>query len=315
MRKDVKFGITIGAVLFVTLAAYVVVLSRGGAMPSKADDTSKPLADVTPTETTPTTPADTTKTPDNVAPDHSAGDTSSAATDTNSPATQPTASAQPGFNWNDALTKGQTSLFASAEPQHTVTPTIGSGDAPANHDGAVVDPNTPPPLIDNVSTTQPSVVSDNVITGGPTTPLTPTGSVSVGESPRTHVVESGESLWTISEAVYGNSKYYRQIITANPRVDPNHLKVGMVLNIPALNGVDRSASVVSASTFSGKIDPATEYQVVSGDSLEGIARKLYDDSKMQFKIYDANRSLIGADENRLKVGWVLKLPSPPTISQ
>src|ERR1700677_4724042 len=33
MRKDVKFGLTIGAILVVTLVIYVIVLSRGPAVP------------------------------------------------------------------------------------------------------------------------------------------------------------------------------------------------------------------------------------------------------------------------------------------
>jgi hypothetical protein len=32
------------------------------------------------------------------------------------------------------------------------------------------------------------------------------------------------------------------------------------------------------------------------------------------KLYDANQSLIGPDENVLKVGWILKLPQPPSVA-
>jgi nucleoid-associated protein YgaU len=310
MRKDVKFGLTIGAVLFGTLAVYVIVLSRGAGQPGKTDDAGKSVADVSGSDATSATPGQTstdtagTATP---TPDHPAVDTTVTPTET-PPATQPTASADQKFDWNDALTHGQTSLFASAEPQRTVTP---QSDATAAHDGAVVNPFAPPPLIDTSAATQPTALADPIV---PPTPATPSASDAV---PRTHVIESGESLWTISAAVYGDGKYCTKIIAANPKLDPKHLKVGAVLVIPALSTDQRSAvadRASSVSTRSQTLDPATEYRVIPGDSLEQIARKLYDDAKMQEKLYETNKTLIGPDENRLKVGWVLKLPSPPTVA-
>lgn len=325
MRKDVKFGITIGAILFVTLAVYVMVLSRGGAQPGKSDDANKPLAEVGGTETTPATPTDapagggaprTSDTP--TADPSTAVDQTSSPTVVTPPATQPTASADTKFDWNDALTKGQTSLFASAEPQRTATPAAPQNDFSPLHDRAVVNPNTPPALIDSAGTTQPSAQVDPIVPPQIAVPNIPTSLSALANGPRTHVIASGESLWTISAAVYGNSKYYTKIIAANPNLDPKHLKVGTVVAIPALGSEERSAaadSAASISTRTRKIDLATEYQVVSGDSLEKIARKLYDDSAMQGKLYDLNKSLIGPDENRLKVGWVLKLPMAPTIGR
>jgi nucleoid-associated protein YgaU len=129
-------------------------------------------------------------------------------------------------------------------------------------------------------------------------------------TPRTHVVASGESLWTIAAVVYGDGSYYGKIAAANPNVDPKHLRVGTVLTIPPLGDSEKSSAAQSSS---GKIDPATQYQVASGDSLEAIAVKLYDKPAMKDKLYELNRALIGADENRLKVGWILKLPEPPTV--
>jgi nucleoid-associated protein YgaU len=56
------------------------------------------------------------------------------------------------------------------------------------------------------------------------------------------------------------------------------------------------------------------YTVISGDTLESISRKLYGTAGMIDKLYLANKSLIGEDENMLKIGWVLKLPQPPTVA-
>lgn len=51
---------------------------------------------------------------------------------------------------------------------------------------------------------------------------------------RTHVVQPHDTLYKLAEQYYGNSKYYRKILSANKRrlKDPNNLPVGMKLIIP-----------------------------------------------------------------------------------
>src|SRR5271154_5939593 len=96
MRKDVKFGLTIGAILVVTLVVYVIVLSRGAsapqrislAMPNQSDQTAdaNDSTDSTATaHTDNTTPAAT--------PDDS--DTSPSPTSNATPAAPPTATPAP----------------------------------------------------------------------------------------------------------------------------------------------------------------------------------------------------------------------------
>jgi nucleoid-associated protein YgaU len=48
--------------------------------------------------------------------------------------------------------------------------------------------------------------------------------------------------------------------------------------------------------------------VQPGDSLEGIARRLYGDAAAWPRIYAANRAAIGPDPDRLAVGLELTLP-------
>ena len=55
------------------------------------------------------------------------------------------------------------------------------------------------------------------------------------EAAKTYTVKSGDSLWAISERVYGNGNDWRRIYEANKdRIkDPDVIQPGWVLNIPA----------------------------------------------------------------------------------
>ena len=58
------------------------------------------------------------------------------------------------------------------------------------------------------------------------------------EAAKTYTVKSGDSLWAISEQVYGNGNDWRRIYEANKdRIeDPDVIQPGWVLNIPAQAG-------------------------------------------------------------------------------
>lgn len=51
---------------------------------------------------------------------------------------------------------------------------------------------------------------------------------------RIHLVQANETLWSLAEQYYGNSKHWRKILVANRRrvTDPTNLPVGMKLIIP-----------------------------------------------------------------------------------
>jgi nucleoid-associated protein YgaU len=55
-----------------------------------------------------------------------------------------------------------------------------------------------------------------------------------GEEGRTYTVQSGDTLWKISEEMYGNGSKYMKIFEANtPMLDnPDRIKPGQVLKIP-----------------------------------------------------------------------------------
>jgi nucleoid-associated protein YgaU len=147
-------------------------------------------------------------------------------------------------------------------------------------------------------------------TRAPTTrPLTAAG---------THKVALGETFSTIAASVYGDSRYYARLEEANPTVNPNRLRVGTIINVPA--GDDAGAAKaapprkIPAEAGTAPIDSSKSYRVRPSDTLMAIARRLYGDGQEWQKIYDANRDVIGANPARLQVGMVLRLPGPPTVA-
>jgi nucleoid-associated protein YgaU len=144
---------------------------------------------------------------------------------------------------------------------------------------------------------------------------------------RTHRIAQGETFASISTAAYGSSKYYPQIIKANPGVDPNHLKVGATITLPdiATPGVRPTAPTATAAPAAATeaqhasarvaatpIDSTKEYRVQQGDSLYKISLKLYGKSDRANKIFELNKQSMGDDPHHLKVSQVLQLPEPPT---
>jgi nucleoid-associated protein YgaU len=325
MRKDVKFGLTIGAILVVTLVVYVIVLSRGPSVPPKIGIVMPGPSD----QTAP--PSDSTPTPTGLAhsevADNSNADQPPAATGTDTaappandsiaPATQPAAADPPRNDWDSALNHGlPPSLSASAAPEHTVTPMIDAPPTNAPRPGGGVSRGAGTPMIDSLPTTQPAMqmAASPRLSAPAMMPADPQPAAPA-TGPRTHRVAAGESPYSISLAVYGNSKYYKKIVAANPGLDIRHLKIGQILVIPDLSDSDRNPTARDgAADASTSVDSSTQYKVTSGDTLESISRKLYGNAGMIDKIYDANKLLIGPDENVLKIGWVLKLPQTPTVA-
>ena len=151
------------------------------------------------------------------------------------------------------------------------------------------------------------------VTGGP---AAPTGGV------REHTIQPYETLSTIALATYGDARYYKAIQQANPNLDERRLRPGTVIKLPDLSAVKAASGAAGAgqlATPGAKAEPAIdasrEYRVQPNDSLQKIALKLYGKATKADSIYDLNKDKIGADEHRIKVGMVLKLPEAPTQGQ
>ena len=144
-------------------------------------------------------------------------------------------------------------------------------------------------------------------------------------TPRTHVIKTGETFTSIARSVYGDGRYYLQILKANPGLEPSALKPGTRINLPDLTqqaaGEPRTNGRSSRNTRGGEntgtgssIDPKTQYKVEQNDSLYKIAEKLYGDGTRMDALYEANKQSIGPDPRKLKLGMILKLPEQPTVA-
>jgi nucleoid-associated protein YgaU len=130
---------------------------------------------------------------------------------------------------------------------------------------------------------------------------------------RPYRINEGDTFVTVSRAAYGNSKYFHQIERANPGVDPTRLKIGQLIILPELSAEDRATRESGPITGSDNrpINPKTEYRVDTGDSLYRISMRLYGTPNMIDAIYETNKSAIGANPERLRFGMILRLPRSP----
>jgi len=92
---------------------------------------------------------------------------------------------------------------------------------------------------------------------------------------RVHVVRKNETLSGIAKTVYGDAGSWRRIANANPRVDPDRLRPGTRLRIPAdepAGARPAAAREVPAPVAASR--PATRsYTVRKGDALADIAKR------------------------------------------
>ncbi len=112
----------------------------------------------------------------------------------------------------------------------------------------------------------------------------------------THTVAKGETLGDISAIHYGTTKHWRKIVEANPGLDPARLKIGQVIQIPAVE-----TAPAAAATPGG----ADSYTVKKGESYYTIAKKMLGSSSRWREIERLNN--IPAEE--LRAGAVIKLPA------
>ncbi|MFH1419253.1 MAG: LysM domain-containing protein [Planctomycetota bacterium] len=85
------------------------------------------------------------------------------------------------------------------------------------------------------ATKEPAAAKKRTATSQPSGPREPKIDVN-GLPGRVHIVQPGDTLYSIAEQYYGHNKYFRQIFTANRNrlADPKHMPVGMRLIIPPL---------------------------------------------------------------------------------
>lgn len=132
--------------------------------------------------------------------------------------------------------------------------------------------------------------------------LTTTNQSEVG---KTHTVVAGETLWGISEDVYGSGYNWTDVKSAN-NLKSDQIDVGQELTMP-----DVTAKQPTATKQVSTISPTTQtittdsYTVVHGDSLWTVAVRAYGDGYKWVSIAKANNL---KNPNIIHAGNVLTLP-------
>ncbi len=97
-----------------------------------------------------------------------------------------------------------------------------------------------PPMPSGLGSTASSTAGRSPGTASPTVAML------AATKTQTYIVRPGDMLSTIAQAKYGSARYHEAIAEANPGIDPNNLKVGSKLILPALTDKLRGASLPRA---------------------------------------------------------------------
>jgi nucleoid-associated protein YgaU len=139
-----------------------------------------------------------------------------------------------------------------------------------------------------------------------------------------YTVQPNDTLWRISEKVYGTGGYFKALAAHNranlPRSD--RLAVGMKIAVPQADELEqkyaslcpkerRSALVTPRAVPATATMPAAGgdvYVVQEGDTLFDIARYELGKASRWAEIYGLNRDTLGEDFDYLRPGVELRLP-------
>jgi len=77
----------------------------------------------------------------------------------------------------------------------------------------------------------PPAASPTAVSPRPLPPPSPIAPVA-GKYGKTYVVQPGDTFFAIARKVYGSDKRAKDIIAANPNVEPTKLKPGQTINLP-----------------------------------------------------------------------------------
>ena len=322
MRKDVKIGLGIGGVLLAVLIVYLLVPKTDGTRQYSQNENSTIGGDGSPESARPTNPQESTpiggtnsvETPQ-VAPETSAPtprriENIAADTETDTQGERVT-----GVDWTKIL---ETGIVQAAPLMATRRP---EPDDPFGETQKAPVDRGPEPVWPGGTSTQPPAASSggngatNQIAGqaaqAPTTPAGRNGIARTGITE--HVVQQNETLSSIALAVYGDARYYKEILKANPTLDERKMRPGTKLKIPDA-ATFKQAQTAEHRLPAAAVDGKSEYRVVKDDNLTRIAVKLYGKPGRANELYELNKDRIGPDSSRLKLGMVLKLPEAPTNS-
>ena len=94
--------------------------------------------------------------------------------------------------------------------------------------------------------------------------------------PSSHVITTGETLWSIAEKYYSSGYNWVDIQTANPTLETKRLPVGAVVVVPKVVAKEPTTGTIRPSVVDSKI-MGDSYVVMPGDNLWQIAVRAYGD--------------------------------------
>jgi nucleoid-associated protein YgaU len=161
---------------------------------------------------------------------------------------------------------------------------------------AVADASTPRPVAAPAGPDAQAAATRTAVTP----PAAPAG--------RQYTIRSGDTLEAIARRELGDGQRWRAIVELNPGLDPKNLKVGRAIALPSGSGSEAPATAAAPKAGGG--GEGSTYTVQKGDTLYGIARKLYgaaSDADIR-RIVEANRSSVPTKDAPLRPGMKLTIP-------
>ena len=115
-----------------------------------------------------------------------------------------------------------------------------------------------------------------------------------------HVVSKGDTLSDLARRYLGSAGRWQELVEVNDHINPHRLRIGDEIAIPSRSGGGSARASVQPKRIA-------HHEVVSGDTLSGIATRYYGDARKWKQLYEHNRARIPRPES-LVVGTVLDLP-------
>ena len=171
----------------------------------------------------------------------------------------------------------------------------------------------PMPSPEDAEAAGPGDLEPAVPVGGDATPEE-TAEDAAGPRKRYYVIRDGESFWTVTKKLYGAGKYYADVVKANPDVNPERIRAGQVIAIPAIDGAKLREELLASPE---ELEPRSRrprvylardvrHVIRSGETLGDIAQKYYKSAIKWPHILIANPSL---DPKRLRAKKEITVPA------
>ena len=123
--------------------------------------------------------------------------------------------------------------------------------------------------------------------------------------PTRYTIQPGDTLSSIALTLYGSDRHWGEIAQANPTIDPLKLKPDQTIKLPLPTDLRKPSNQRLIKSPNGK---NSQYTVRAGDNLSTIAQEFYKNSALWRRIYNANKSKIGANPDTLQAGVTLDIP-------